>query len=93
MYGCKANSLFAMRALIDNSPIIFNLIVLTSGIMIFAQAIRICEAPLSRVTNEMNHYDFSNCIWIVVLTMTTGKTIPNPKLDMEIFTPELISVD
>jgi hypothetical protein len=47
--------------------------VMGSAILIFGQALRMCEAPLSRVTDEMNHYNFANCMWAIILTMTTGK--------------------
>lgn len=39
--------------------------------MFFAQAIRICESPISRVNTDMNHFSYINSIWSVILTMTT----------------------
>jgi len=72
MYGCKANSLFAVKALMKLSPFKFNTIVMLLSIVIFGQALRICEAPLVRITQEMDHYDFGNSMWAIILTMTTG---------------------
>lgn len=51
----------------------FNTIAMLLSIAIFGQAVRICEAPLVRITPDMNHYDYKNAMWAVVLTMTTGK--------------------
>lgn len=73
MYGCKADSLFAAKALMKKSPFLFNTIVMVLSILVFGQAIRICEAPLSRITHEMDHFDYVNSMWAVILTMTTGK--------------------
>ena len=55
------------------SPFKFNTVVMLLSIVIFGQALRICEAPLIRVTSEMDHFDFENSMWAVILTMTTGK--------------------
>jgi Ion channel len=52
-------------------PLKFNLGILLVCIAIFGQAVRICEAPLSRITDSMDHFDFVNSTWSVVLTMTT----------------------
>jgi hypothetical protein len=71
MYGCESDSMFAIRALMDNMPFKFNTIILLLSIAIFGQAVRICEAPLSRITPEMDHFDYTNSMWSVILTMTT----------------------
>ena len=74
MYGCKADNLFAIKSLMRDLPFTFNFLVMVISIVIFGQALRVCEAPLVRITQEMNHYDFKNSMWAVVLTMTTGKS-------------------
>lgn len=71
MYGCKADTAFAVRCLMIVNPSIFNTILYLGSILLFAQGIRICEAPIARVTEEMNHFDYINAIWSVILTMTT----------------------
>lgn len=72
MYGCKADSLFAAKALMKRNPFTFNTIVMILSILVFGQAVRICEAPLARITQEMDHFDYTNSMWVVILTMTTG---------------------
>ena len=63
--------MFAIRALMETMPFKFNSILLLLSIAIFGQAVRICEAPLSRITPEMDHFDYTNSMWSVILTMTT----------------------
>ena len=64
-------ALFAIRALMETMPFKFNTIIMFLSIAIFGQAVRICEAPLSRITHEMDHFDYNNSMWSVILTMTT----------------------
>lgn len=71
MYGCEANTAFAVRSLMLVNPSVFNTLLYLGSIMLFAQGIRICEAPIARVSDEMNHFDYINAIWSVILTMTT----------------------
>jgi potassium intermediate/small conductance calcium-activated channel subfamily N protein 2 len=73
MYGCEANTLFAIRSIMKVNPFTFNIVIMMGSILIFGQALRICEGPLVRVTDEMDHSDFINSCWAVILTMTTGK--------------------
>ena len=73
MYGCKANSLFALKALMKKNPLTTNFSILFAIIIIFAQALRVAEAPLSRLSKEMNHYNYFNSIWDVILCITTSK--------------------
>ena len=56
MYGCKANTVFTIRALMRKMPFVFNIVLLFSCILLFGFAIRVCEAPLVRITDEMNYY-------------------------------------
>lgn len=71
MYGCKANSGFTIRCLMQDSPEIFNFVLFILSILWFAQAVRVCEAPIARVDHSMNHHNFINACWSVILTMTT----------------------
>lgn len=71
MYGCESSTMFAIRALMEKNPFKFNSSILLLSIAIFGQAVRICEAPLSRITPEMDHFDYQNSMWSVILTMTT----------------------
>lgn len=52
-------------------PFTFNCVALMASIAVFAQALRIAEAPLRRVTEHMDHYSYINDAWEVVLTMTS----------------------
>lgn len=71
MYGCKANTGFTVRCLMQDQPEIFNFTLFIISIMWFAQAVRVCEAPIARVDKNMNHHNFINACWSVILTMTT----------------------
>lgn len=71
MYGCESSSMFAIRALMETIPFKFNSIIMFLSILIFGQAVRICEAPLSRISPEMDHFDYTNSMWSIILTMTT----------------------
>lgn len=71
MYGCKANTVFTVRALMRKMPFVFNLGLLVVCIILFGLAIRVCEAPISRVTDDMNYYYISEAMWSVVVTFTT----------------------
>jgi potassium intermediate/small conductance calcium-activated channel subfamily N protein 2 len=71
MYGCEANMLFAIRSFMKTSPFIFTSLVMGFSIVVFSQALRICEGPLTRVLDDMDLHDIENSIWVVILTMTT----------------------
>lgn len=73
MYGCESSTLFAIKAMMREIPFKFNIIVMILSLILFGQALRICEAPISRVTQDMNHFSLENSVWAVILTMTTGK--------------------
>lgn len=75
MYGCKADELFTVRAMMKKDPFKLNLIFLVFSVIIFGNSVRICESPLSRVTGSMNYFKIQNSLWAVVLTMTTGNLI------------------
>lgn len=75
MFGCDADFTFAIRVAMKKNPFVFNSLVLTSSILSFSLAVRICESPLSRITDSMDYFYLTNSFWAVVLTMTTGKKI------------------
>ena len=41
------------------------------AIVIFGHSLRIAESPIFRVDSTMDHTSYANCLWEVVLTMTT----------------------
>ena len=76
MYGCKPSQMFVIKAYMKNHPISFVMVMLLTGIIMFAYLLMIAEAPLSRIVQDMNHSSFFNCCWEVILVMTTGKRWP-----------------
>lgn len=70
MYGCNANTLFAIKSLMQTIPTRLNTIFLFLLIFWFGEAVRICENPLTRVVTDMQ-FNYINSMWTVVLTMTT----------------------
>ena len=70
MYGCNANTLFAIKSLMKTTPTRLNIIFLFLLIFWFGEAVRICENPLTRVVPDMP-FNYINSMWTVVLTMTT----------------------
>lgn len=73
MYGCEGGSQFAIKSLMKVNPSIFNLGIFFALVLLFTQAIRICEAPLSRVSFDINYSSFINSLWATVTTMATCK--------------------
>jgi len=71
MYGCEATTLFAIRSIMKEKPFLFTSLIMGVFILIFSQSLRVFEAPLVRITQEMDHHDFLNSVWAVILTMTT----------------------
>lgn len=69
MYGCDAESIFALRCIMKNSPFYLVTILLVMTIFVFGHALRICErfSP-----NDQGFGYYWNCMWLVILTMTTG---------------------
>lgn len=69
MYGCEANAIFALKCIMRNSPFYLVSILLVGTIFVFGHALRICER-FSTTTQTFGYY--WNCMWLVILTMTTG---------------------
>ena len=73
LYGCEGGSGFSIKCLMKDNPMFFNGVVSLASVLLFSQAIKISEAPLTRISRDMNLDSFYNCIWMVTMTMTTGK--------------------
>lgn len=73
MYGSRADSLFALKSMMMDQPAKFISVVFFSAVLIFAEALRICEAPLIRVHDKNSVDSFQDALWMVVVTsMTVG---------------------
>jgi hypothetical protein len=72
MYGLRSDQIFVIKCLMKKQPFQFVFLALAIGVIGFGYAIRVAEAPLSRVDNFMDHSDFSKCCWEAIVTMTTG---------------------
>jgi len=70
MYGCEANAIFALKCIMKNSPFSLVSILLIMTIFVFGHAVRICER-FSPSNQAFGYY--WNCMWLVILTMTTGR--------------------
>lgn len=73
MYGCEADTLFGVKAMMKEHPISFLGINLTCGILMFSLLLKYCESPVQLIApsplNDLSRLD--NCIWLVIVTMTT----------------------
>lgn len=75
MYGCEADTMFGVKSLMKHRPISFLFGNLLAGALFFGILLRYCEAQVNKVVFD-SHIDFSrldNCLWLVLVTMTTGK--------------------
>ena len=76
--GCEANTLFALKALLKESPYISLFLGLLISSWVFGTTIRNFERPLNDNLGEGAGQDFSflwNGMWLAVVTMTTGKLL------------------
>lgn len=71
MYGCRADTMFAIRASMRDKPLLFNFAIFFISILIFAQMVRVAESPLLEFDQSQDLHNFENCVWLVVLTMST----------------------
>jgi hypothetical protein len=55
------------------NPSIFNIVLFVVTMALFTQALRVAEAPISRINEDMDYFNFVNSLWAVTMTMTTCK--------------------
>ena len=72
MFGCKVDSVFILKCLMKDSPIMNVFLTIVMSILYFGWVIMISEKPLDRIYNNgyLKH-NYSNCCWMIVATMTT----------------------
>lgn len=73
--GCEANTTFALKALLKESPYVSLLMGLIISSILFGLALRNFERPLNENLGDGVGQDFSfiwNGMWLAVVTMTTG---------------------
>ena len=75
MYGCEADVMFGVKAIMKSHPISFLFVVLICGALYFAILLKYSEAPVNRVafSSQLDLYRLDNCLWLIVVTMTTGR--------------------
>lgn len=74
MYGCEADTMFGVKAMMKNYPISFLFSGLLAGILYFAILVKYCESPMNKATTYDSKFDLHelvNCIWLVMCTVTT----------------------
>jgi hypothetical protein len=77
LFGHKLSRIFAFRCLMEKKPYFFFITTFLTFVMVFAYMLKIIEGPLyyDGVSGDASlHNDYSkleNCIWNVVITMTT----------------------
>lgn len=73
MYGADSGYIYAIRSIMKVHAEKVVPLLLCSSIMIFGYMIRVCERPLNRnPTVDIEFNTYWNCMWCVILTMTTG---------------------
>jgi hypothetical protein len=75
MYGCQADMMFGVKSIMKMYPISFLFVVLICGALYFAMLLKYSEAPVNRVSysSQIDLYRLDNCLWLIIVTMTTGK--------------------
>jgi hypothetical protein len=73
MYEVEHGFKFVLRSIFRASPFRFAIYALLLGMVAFGFALRIMESPTSRISNEMNNWMYVNCLYEIMITMTTGK--------------------
>jgi Ion channel len=72
MYGCQPGLYFAIKCMMKDTPSQFNLLLVALDLFFFTLALRISEAPISRVIPSHNMFNYANCLWLVSMTTTTA---------------------
>ena len=77
MYGCQADMMFGVKSIMKMYPISFLFIVLICGALYFSILLKYCESPVNRVlySSQNDLYRLDNCIWLIIVTMTTGRQV------------------
>lgn len=70
-YDCENKETFLVRCMMQDRPLSFIASIFVFGIMLFGYALRIAETPLWTVDKTMDYYSYFNCMWNVLITMTT----------------------
>ena len=70
MNSCKADSIFAIKSIIKESPYQLTAIIFVGSAIIFAYAMQVFERHYSQVSGQ-DFDSFWNCIWLIIVTMTT----------------------
>ena len=73
MYEVEHGFKFVVRSVFRANPFKFAIYALLLGMIAFGFAIRIMESPISRISNDMNNWKYENCLYEIMITMTTGK--------------------
>lgn len=72
LYASEANYMFVVKSLMRTQPYIVNFTAMTSIVLIFGYAIRVCESPLNRNDTSFNYFvSYWNSMWYIIVTMTT----------------------
>lgn len=71
IYGVNYSYMYTVRCLMKNQPLKHLIGCLCFGILIFAYILKICESANQSKTMDFSYY--SNCLWCVIITMTTSK--------------------
>jgi hypothetical protein len=75
LYGTDHNLLFAVKCVVRGQPITVAVVLLWLTIVVYANTVRICEAPLDRVARATLSHTYLNSIWEVILTTTTSSLL------------------
>lgn len=77
MYGSTKSPLIVLKTWMITKPMIAVSMILAISIALGAVTLQIIESPNSRIVQVMDHTSLFNCIWEVVLVMTTGRLFLN----------------
>jgi hypothetical protein len=77
--GCEANTVFAIKAVLKDKPYTTLLLVMVSSTIVFGLAVRNFERPYYyEIPADQIQMDWSyiwNGMWLIAITMTTGKVV------------------
>lgn len=77
MYGCEADTMFGVKSLMKRNPVSFLIGNLLVGAVFFSILVKYCESAVNKVEfdshNNLNRME--NCLWLVLVTMTTGSLV------------------